>query len=149
MAIFTALAGPASSGTSALTILQLRGTTVKKTKLIAWYVGFAGVTSTDAPIPVSLVRQSTDGTASGITESKFDIDEAAAAVTAFNTFTSTMPATSETLELAYAHPQGGFILREYPPGREVIIDDIATSRLGITITAAVAVNFVAWMQWEE
>lgn len=130
------------------TVLQLRGGTASKARLVAWGISFDGVTAGDDPVTVLLRRQSTDGTGSGANEYKFDEDNPTATVTAFHSFTAE-PTGSNTLERYLIHPQGGGIVREYPIGREIVIDDVATSRLAITAQAPQAVNVEAWMQWEE
>ena len=132
------------------TLLQLRGATTSKAKIIAWGVSFDGVTATDAPVLVQFCRQTSDGTTStAATEVKFDADEPAAGCTGFHSFGATEPTIGDVLELYEIHPQGGLFVREYPPGREPVLDDAATSRIAIVATAGAAVNAVAWMQWEE
>ena len=134
---------------TAETVIQLRGSTSTKARVIAWGISFDGVTSTDAPVVVNFLRQTTDGTGTGATEAKFDADDPAATCTAFHTFSSTEPTSGDILEQYEIHPQGGLFVREYPPGREPVLDDAATSRIGIACTAPAAVNVLAWLQWEE
>lgn len=131
------------------TVVQLRGGTASKSRVIAWAVSFDGVVAADAPVVVRLLRQTTDGTATGSTEVKLDADDPTPTVTAFKTFTSTMPTDGDVLETYEIHPQGGLFVREYPPGREPVIDDVNTSRIAISCNAPQGVNCLAWMQWEE
>lgn len=139
----------ALAAATAETVLQLRGATACKAKVIAWGVSFDGVSASEAPVVVQFLRQTSDGTATGATEAKFDADDPAAACTGFHSFTSTEPTSGDVLEVYEIHPQGGLFVREYPPGREPVLDDAATSRIAIQATAPSAVNTVAWMQWEE
>jgi hypothetical protein len=129
-------------------VLQLRGVTTTKARVVAWGISFDGVTSAAEPVLVHLERQSTDGTATAATEEALDPDDAAAVVTGFRTFTA-QPTSSNILEVYNIHPMGGGLVREYPPGREPVLDNATSSRIGITVTAPAAVNAVAWLMWEE
>lgn len=134
---------------TAETLLQLRGATTTKAKIVAWSVSFDGIVATDAPVVVRLLRQTTDGTGTAATEAPLDPDSPTAGVAALHTFSSTEPTAGDVIETYEVHPQGGSIVREYPPGREPTLDNAATSRIGIEATAPVGVNAVAWVHWEE
>ena len=139
----------ALAAATAETLVQLRGTANTKSKVIAWGISFDGVDSTAQPVLVTFCRQTTDGTGTAATEVTFDADDSAAGVTGFHTFSSTEPTTGDIIEQYEIHPQGGLFVREYPPGREPVIDNVNTSRIGIVANAAAVVNAVAWIQWEE
>lgn len=130
------------------TLVQLRGATGTKARIIAWGISFDGVTADAAPVVVELRRQTTDGTFSAATEAKFDPDDPTALCSAFHS-QSAAPTQSDRLEAIEVHPQGGLFIREYPPGREPVLDNLSTSRIGIVATAPAAVNAVAWIQWAE
>jgi hypothetical protein len=135
--------------TAAETLLQLRATTTTIAQVVAWGVSFDGATSTDAPVQVRLLFQTTDGTASAATEVAIDArDDAAASTTGFHSFTAE-PTAGGVIEHHQVHPQGGNLIREYPPGREPTLASATSSRIGIEVTAAVAVNAVAWVIWSE
>jgi hypothetical protein len=138
----------ALAAATAETVLQLRGSTVTKARIVAWSVSFDGISATEAPVVVRLIRQTTDGTGSAATEEPLDPDSPTANCTAFHSF-SAEPTAGTSVETYEIHPQGGLLIREYPPGREVILDNAATSRIAIECTAPAAVNAVAWMHWEE
>lgn len=144
----TTEAEEALAAATAETLIQLRGVTTTRAKLIAWGVSFDGVTAAAAPVEVRLVRQSTDGTASAASEIKADESAPAALLTAFHSFTAE-PTTTDVFEHHEIHPQGGNLIREYRPGTEPIVNNLTTSRLAIIATAPAIVNVVAWMQWEE
>ncbi len=150
MGVYTATTeGAETITTSTETLIQLKGATTAKPKLIAWGVSFFGIDSTAAPIQVDLLRQSTNGTNSGATEVQLDADAAAPAVTAFHSF-SAEPTAGNVLEQYAVHPQGGSIVREYPPGREPYISKSASDYLGIRVVSPGAgTTVVAWMTWEE
>lgn len=132
------------------TLVQLRGVTTAKARIVAWGVSFDGVTAGDAPIVVDLLFQTTDGTATGATEVSLNPDEPAALVTGFHSFTAE-PTAGGIIESYEVHPQAGMVIREYPPGREPMITNATSSRIAIRATtpAAVSPNAVAWIQWEE
>jgi hypothetical protein len=134
--------------TSLETVLQLRGVTTRKARIVSWGISFDGATASDAPAQVRLLLQTTDGTATGATEVPLDPDAPAALVTGFHSF-SAEPTPGGVLEHHQVHPQGGNLIREYPPGREPVLDNSTSYRLGIDVTAAAAVNCVAWISWEE
>jgi hypothetical protein len=134
--------------TAAETVLQLRGVTTRKGRIVSWGISFDGATATDAPAQVRLLFQTTDGTASAATEVPLDGDAPAALITGFHSF-SAEPTAGGVIEHHQVHPQGGNLIREYPPGREPVLDNATTSRIGIEVTAAAAVNAVAWLMWEE
>lgn len=136
------------------TVLQMRGVTGANPSIIAWGISFDGVTAAAEPVQVRLLVQSTDGTAVAVTN-KTPIPigvgslMAAALAGVFKTFTSTEPTAGAVLEHYEVHPQGGSMIREYPPGREIILAAATTNRVAIECLAAAAVNCVAWVQWEE
>lgn len=135
--------------TAAETILQLRGSTATKAKVWAWGIGFDGVSASAEPVRVRLLRQTSDGTGTGATEAAFDPDAPTANCTCFNTFSSTEPSAGDVLWEGHVHPQGGRVDIMYPLGREVVLDNAATSRVGIDVLAPAAVNVTAYLYWEE
>lgn len=139
----------ALAAATAETLIQLRGATTCRAVILGWGVSFDGVSSTEAPVVVRLLRQTSDGTGTGATEVKWDPDSNAANCAALHSFSSTEPSAGDVLEVHEVHPQGGNLVREYPPGREPIIEDATTSRIAIEATAPAAVNAVAFLIWEE
>lgn len=137
----------AIAASTAETLVQLRGATTTRGKVIAWGVAFDGATATDAPVLVRLLRQSTDGTASAATEVPFDPSAPAALITAHHSF-SAEPTAGDVLEVHEVHPNGGALIREYALGREPMIDDATSSRIAIEVNGP-ACNAVAWLHWEE
>jgi hypothetical protein len=133
---------------TAETLVQLRGSTACRARILSWGVSFDGVTAADAPVVVRFLRQTTDGTSSAASEVKWDPAIGTANCTAFHSF-SAEPTAGDVLEHHEVHPQGGCLVREYPPGREPVIDIAATSRIAIEATAPAAVNALAWICWEE
>jgi hypothetical protein len=138
----------ALAAATAETLVQLRGVTTAKLSIVAWGVSFDGISGTDAPVVVDLLFQTTDGTASAATEVSLNPDQPTALATGFHSF-SAEPTPGGIIESYEIHPQGGLFVREYPPGREPVVTNATTSRIGIRATAPAAVNAVAWIQWDE
>lgn len=149
MSIFsiTTEAEEALAAATAETVLQLRGVTTTKAKIIEWGVFFDGVSATEQPVRVRVIRQTTDGTASAATEAEWDEDGPEALVTGFHSFTAE-PTVGEVLADYNVHPQAG-IAMQYPLGREIVLSAATTSRIGIECTAPAIVNVAAYLVWEE
>lgn len=149
MAVFSITTeGEEGITTSAETLLQLRGSTATKGRILKWGVFFDGTDAAAQPVQVELCRQTTDGTGSAATEVEWDEDDGTADITGFHSF-SAEPTKGGVLEHVEVHPQGGGIVMEYPPGREPVISAATSSRLGIVVTAGAAVNATAFIVWEE
>lgn len=129
------------------TVLQLRGATAVKAKVIEWGIAFDSISATAEPVRVRLLRQTTDGTATGATEVAWDPGNPTANCTAFHTFTAE-PTPGEVLMETHVHPQAGLII-QYPLGREPTLGNAATSRIAIDVLAPAAVNCTAYLVWEE
>jgi hypothetical protein len=138
----------ALAAATAETLVQIRGVASLKARVVAWGVSFDSVTAADAPVVVDFLFQTTDGTGSAATEVAINPDEPVALVTGFHSF-SAEPTPGGILESYNVPPQGGMIVREYPPGREPMLTNATSSRLGIRCTAPAVCNAVAWIQWEE
>jgi hypothetical protein len=134
--------------TAVETLLQLRGSSAVKARIIEWAVAFDSTSASAEPVRVRLLRQTTDGTATGATEAKWDPDAPTANCTGFHTFTSTMPTDGDVLFETHVHPQAGIHI-QYPLGREPVLDNDATSRIGIDVLAPASVNATATLVWVE
>jgi hemolysin activation/secretion protein len=133
--------------TSVETVLQLRGSSAVKAKILQWSISFDGVSATGEPVRVRLLRQTTDGTGAAASEVPWDPDNPTANCTALNTF-SAEPTAGDVIEEHLVHPQAGIIM-QYPLGREPVLDNASTSRIGIDVLAPAAVNACATLVWEE
>lgn len=133
---------------AAETLIQLIGATTTKAKIAAWGISFDGTVATNTPVRVRLLRQSTAASGTGATEVKFDPDAPNAGCAATHSIASN-PTAGDVIEDVYVHPQGGIYIKEYIPGREPVLDNLTTSRIGIEANAPQAVNCVAWIHWEE
>lgn len=122
------------------TIVQARGAATSKRRIVEWN---CGLDATDAGTAlVDLLRQTTDGTATGGTEVLWDPDDPAADWTGFHSF-SAEPTPGDILA-SYQVPQnGGDVGWQYPFGTEPILDSATTSRIGVRVLAPSACNAVA------
>lgn len=133
-----------SSTTSAKTILQLIAPTNQALRVQGFGCFFAGVSVTDAPIVVELLRQTTAGTVTSRTPLKRGISGTTIQATGGENATAE-PTASDILWSGQIHPQSGV---EVPlVGREILMD--GGTRLGLRVTAAVAVNVRAHIDYEE
>lgn len=136
-----------ATGTAAKTIIQIKAGSTKRCKLVEWGISFEGTTSTDPPVDVRLLRQTTDGTAgSALTPVEWDEGGEAALFTSGMNF-SAEPAAGDVLAVYQVTPNGGLLVIQYPFGREITL---ATSgRVGIECTTGVTVDARAYMVVEE
>jgi hypothetical protein len=130
------------------TLLQVRGVTGTECRIIAWGISFDSVTAADAPVVVDLLFQTTDGTGRAATVVPLDGAARAAVGTGFHSF-SAEPTPGGIIESYNVPPQGGMVIREYPPGREPVVTNATSSRIGLRANSAAIVNVLAWIQWEE
>lgn len=132
------------------TLVQLRGATVVKAKIVEISVSFDATTADWEPVRIDLLRQTTDGTGTGATEVPLDPDYPTANCTAFHSFTAE-PTAGDILFSWEVHPQGGLLVVQYPLGREPTLDNLTTSRIGLRATtpSGVTPNALAYMVWEE
>lgn len=133
-----------SSTTAAKTILQLIAPTNQALRVQGFGIGFAGVSVTDAPIVVELLRQTTAGTVTGRTPLKRGVSGTAIQATGGEN-ASAEPTASDILWSMQIHPQSGAEVSFV--GREILMD--GASRLGLRVTAGVAVNVRAHIDFEE
>lgn len=130
------------TGTAAKTVLQIIAAANHRLSNVYFNIGFKGVTGTDVPITVDVVKQTTDGTSSALTPVKdCDTDDETLQVTARRD-ASVEPTTTD-LKWSYAvHPQAGarMIGPFTIPGGQ---------RLGLRVTAAVDVACIPSAQGEE
>lgn len=135
-----------STGTSVKTLVQIVSPTNQRLKITEVAIGFHGITNTDAPITVELVQQSTAGTSSSLTPVSEDsgMPETVQS-TALQAF-SAEPTLTNVIRTWAVHPQQGAVLI-LPIGREIKVS--GGKRIGLRVTAGVAVNADAYIRFEE
>lgn len=143
---FTVTTPEIATGTSLKTLLQLIAGSNKGIKVHAFGISFKGVSPTDPPILVEILRQTTAGTAGSsvtprITDGSTDTLEATT-----GTNMSAEPTASDILWSRLVHPQGG-VEYQLPFGKEWVV--AKTARLGLRVTAGVSVNAVVTMHGTE
>lgn len=133
-----------ASTTAAKTILQLVAPTNQGLRVQGFGVFFAGVSVTDAPIVVELLRQTSAGTATARNPLKRGASGTAIQATGQENATAE-PTASDILWSGQVHPQMGL---EIPlVGKEIQMD--GGTRLGLRVTAGVSVNVRAHIDYEE
>jgi hypothetical protein len=136
----------ALTAATAKTVIQLVAATNHRVRLIAWSVFFDGVSTTEAPVQVRLLRQTTAGTMTALTPTKRDDSIADTLLTTAQHTATAEPTAGDVLEAIEVHPQSGYQVY-YPMGGEVIIG--GGDRVGIECTAPSAVNVRAMFIFEE
>jgi len=129
-------------------LLQITGITTKQAKIVAWGISLDGIDPVAAPAIVELQLTSTAGTSTAATITPLVPAAPASGMTVARAFTA-QPTAGANLEMHNVHPQGGMLIREYPPGREPVISASTSYRLAIAVTCPSAVNASAWVHWEE
>lgn len=130
-----------ATGTSAKTILQLVAASNHRIIVPRITISFEGVTPTDPPIQVVVMRQSTAGTMSALTPSK-DTDSYDETLQTTAQHTATVePTSGDILETQLIHPQGRGVF-----GPFVVKGG---GRLGVVVTASVSIDCVVAAQFEE
>jgi hypothetical protein len=143
---FAAVTGEVATGTSAKTILQVVAASNQRVLVDEVAVSFKGMSATDAPILVEVLRQTTAGTMSSLTPRKLhDGDDESLQVTAQHSATSE-PTAGDVLLAQLIHPQTGYTWQA-PFGRQLHVK--GGGRLGVRVTAGVSVNCVARVVAEE
>jgi hypothetical protein len=136
-----------ASGTSVKTLLQVLAASNHRILIHEISVSCKGQTSTDAPLKVEVLRQTTAGTMTSLTPVKeCTADDETLQVTAQHT-ASAEPTASDILIVEEVHPQGGAFTWMAPFGKPIVV--IGGARLGIRVTAGVSISVVARMRGEE
>lgn len=139
--------GPISTGVAAKTVLQVVAAANQRVKIKEIEISFDGVASTDVPIKVEWVRQSTAGTMTSLTPVKWNESDGETLQTAANKTATAEPTTGDILRTWYIHPQGGGEVWQARWDGELIVK--GGNRCGLRVTAGVSVNCVPFMLCEE
>lgn len=136
--------------TATVTLLQLVAPATRRLWVKELSVSGKSVTSTDVPVVVDLIRQTTAGTTGATITPNALVDGHPASLATVNT-TYTVEPTSTGTSVAgpwYLTPIGGLFILQLPLGDEI---EIAVSgRLGLRIVSpAQAVSVRAVLKWME
>jgi hypothetical protein len=118
----------------------------KKIELVRWGVSFNGVTNTDAPVLVELIRLSSAGTSAAFVPVKLNPSDDAPLMTARTSHTAE-PTNGDVLERHYVTPAGGNLVLQYAYDERVSV--AAVGRLGIRVQASAIVSAAAFMIFDE
>jgi len=124
--------------TTRRTILQIKAAANDRLRISGWGVSFKGTSVSDAPVLVTVLRQSTAGT--GLTDvtatnlaKKNDGDPETIQTIILQGIGSGEPTAGALIENFEVHPQMGYRVW-YPQGQEIIVPN--GERLGFCITTA-------------
>ena len=133
------------------TMLYVKAATNVRALIRALRVSFDGASPTAAPVKVSIVELSTDGTMNAITLRKKD---GAAGETLQSSGSEYKPSGGAEPTIAahiwgpvHVHPQGTFVY-EFAPGEEIHVGG-SNRRFGIAVNADAAVNVACGLDCEE
>lgn len=139
----------ALTAATAKTALALFSGTGSKPRIVEWGVSFDGTSATGEPVLVRLFRLTTDnGTRTTTTvEVPWDADNPTPVGVGRHNYTAEATKGS-AIYTEECHPQSG-VARQYPLGREIVLDNATSDGVGIELTAPANVNCVAYLVWEE
>lgn len=138
-----------ATGTSAKTLMQIVAPSNHRVLLKHLEVAFQGITATDTPILVELLRQTDAGTTDALTPvKKCSADDETLQVTARQAKTSghVEPTAGDVIFRTYVHPQTAR-RAAYTSERAYVIK--GGERLGVRVTAGVSVNATVSAEVEE
>ena len=136
--------GEITSGVAAKTILQITAPTNQRLLIKKWGVFCKGIASTDSPIKVRLLRQTTAGTMTAHTPIALGLLTETIQTTAEHT-ASAEPTAGSVLAQREVHPQSGYY-EIFPFGEEIIVP--GAGRLGIEVTATVSISVIPEIVFE-
>lgn len=137
--------GEVTTGTSAKTVLQVVAASNHRVKIKRWGITCKGAVSTDPPVLVRLLRQTTAGTMTALTPKKLGDYTETVQTTAQHTATGE-PTAGDVLAIREVHPQAGYY-EILPFGDETLIP--GGGRVGIEVTATVSISVVPEIVMEE
>lgn len=130
------------------TVVQLAVPATRQVTIKEWGISFDGVDATKTPILVSLLRQSTAGTASALTIVKANALDTTAISTARQTFT-VEPTSSDILWSEYISPAGAFDRGQLPLGEEFVMAVSTWVGIQCIVPAGTACNATAYIRFAE
>lgn len=137
----------ALSAATARTIIQLAAATNTRIALKSFGFFFDGTSSSNEPVRIDLMRQSSAGTASAATPaSDMETTPAETIQTSGRTAFTVEPTYGNVLRSYNCHPQAGFE-RSYAMDEEIIVP--GGGRLALRLTAPANVNVAGFMCFEE
>ena len=121
------------------TVLEWAAATNHRIKVLGIQVFGKGVSTTDTPILVSLVRKSAAGTGTAVTEVKNDTDDAGTIQTVAISNDTAEGTVTDTLQNWEVHPQTGLAIF-FPLGQEPIVPSAGIMAIRCTAAQAQTVS---------
>lgn len=144
---FRGVTGQIATTTSTKTLLQIVAAANHRVLVDEVHIAFEGTTSTDAPIQVRILKQTTAGTASALTLVKKNAgDDETLQTTAQHTATAE-PTAGDVYFSTFVHPQGGRFSLVLPREKAFVI--VGGQRLGVEVTAGASVDAIVTVEGEE
>lgn len=131
-----------TTGTSAITLLQIVAATNTRVVVRSISVSFAGTSPTAAPILVDVLRQTTAGTMTSLTIVKEPNLGSETLQTSAQHTATVEPTAGDVVAREYVHPQTGVIFSE-----PIVV--LGGTRLGVRVTAAASTSAVVRVEFEE
>jgi len=135
----------ALAAATAKTIIQIIAPANHRLKIKRWGVFFDGISGTEEPVQVRLLRQTDAGTVSALTPVSQVVATETVQTTAGHTAT-VEPTAGDILDMAEVHPQSGY---EVIIPFDMPIEIPGGGRVGIECTAPAIVNVRAKIIFEE
>lgn len=137
----------ALAAATAETLLQLVTPATRRAKVLGFSLCGASVTSSEAPMLVEFLLQTTAGTATAQTPAALDQADPAALCSAQKSFTAE-PTASTILRRLKLTPVGGTIVYHFPEGQEIVM--AVSTRVGLRVTSPSAQsNVTAELIYQE
>lgn len=138
------------SAATAKTLLQAASPADKRLWVHSFSVSFNSVTSSDAPVVVDLMRQTTAGTGTSVTPVPLDGNAPASTSTCLRSHT-VEPSSGDILWSGYVTPVGGLFVYTFSPGEEPIVDESGgfQPRIALRATSPSAVSVIASLTFAE
>lgn len=132
---------------TAKTLIQIVAPSTRELEVVEFSVSFDGITASDAPVDVDLLRQTDAGTMSSFTPLEWN-QNGPAALSSAQTNATVEPAAGDILHSYQVTPNGGLLLVQFARGSGPIVDE--SGRIGLRVNAPTsAVNATAFIRFRE
>lgn len=138
------------SAATTKTLLQAASPADKRLRVTGFSISFNSVTTSDVPVTVDLLRQTTAGTGTSVTPAPLDGNAPASTSTCLRSH-SAEPSAGDVLWSGFVTPVGGLFVYNFAPGEEPIVDESGgyQPRIGIRATSPSAVDAIATLTFAE
>lgn len=137
--------GEVQTGTALKTILQLIAAANHRVLVQGFGIAFKGVSNTDAPVWVRVLRQ-TGGTLSSLTPSKRNSSDDETLQTTGKHTATVEPTPGNVLWSGYVHPQNSHT-EWFPFGEELVVP--GGGILGLEVTSGVDIKCIGKFSFQE